>query len=208
MMHKSVLMVVAGMMAAAPAAATLTFDDVAPLGGCSGPGTAVVYRGLSFTGTGDCTGVWSTAGSGRADNGTPALMVSRGDLTIRRADGGVFTLSQFDIGLSWNSTFTQGGLFLIAAQTVVPGSGFGGGSWRFEEAFDTIRFGDALLRSVTFAFSTDGLTAVDNIASTVPEPASWATLIAGFGVVGAAARRRRVTANRPAMSPGCGQTAG
>jgi hypothetical protein len=26
----------------------------------------------------------------------------------------------------------------------------------------------------------------------VPEPASWALLIAGFGLVGAAARRRRV----------------
>jgi hypothetical protein len=184
-----------GMAAAAPAAAVLTFDDVTPLGGCAGPGTAVVYRGLSFTSTGDCTGVWSTAGSGRADNGTPALMVSRGDLTIRRAGGGAFTFSQIDIGLSWNSTFTQGGLFLVDADVVVPGSGFGGGSWRFEDAFDTIRFGDALLRSVTFAFSTDGLTAVDNIASSVPEPASWATMIAGFGLV-AAARRRRAAASR------------
>ena len=32
--------------------------------------------------------------------------------------------------------------------------------------------------------------AVDTIAA-VPEPASWALMIAGFGLVGAAARRRR-----------------
>ena len=31
----------------------------------------------------------------------------------------------------------------------------------------------------------------DDIASDVPEPSSWAMLIAGFGLIGAAARRRR-----------------
>ena len=42
-------------------------------------------------------------------------------------------------------------------------------------------------------FFTQG---VDNVfvGSVVPEPASWATLIAGFGLVGASARRRRVLA--------------
>jgi len=33
---------------------------------------------------------------------------------------------------------------------------------------------------------------VDNVSVAVPEPASWAMLIAGFGLVGAAARRSRV----------------
>lgn len=32
----------------------------------------------------------------------------------------------------------------------------------------------------------------------VPEPASWAMLIAGFGLTGAALRRRRARAGRPA----------
>ncbi|MBC7519624.1 MAG: PEPxxWA-CTERM sorting domain-containing protein [Sandarakinorhabdus sp.] len=39
----------------------------------------------------------------------------------------------------------------------------------------------------TFAFDADG----HSTNGTVPEPASWAMLIAGFGLVGAAARRRR-----------------
>ncbi|WP_310497942.1 PEPxxWA-CTERM sorting domain-containing protein [Sandarakinorhabdus sp.] len=33
----------------------------------------------------------------------------------------------------------------------------------------------------------------DDFAANVPEPASWAMLIAGFGLVGATARRRRMT---------------
>jgi hypothetical protein len=35
---------------------------------------------------------------------------------------------------------------------------------------------------------------VDQISGNVPEPASWAMMIAGFGLVGAAARRRRNSA--------------
>ncbi|WP_426168589.1 PEPxxWA-CTERM sorting domain-containing protein [Sandarakinorhabdus sp. DWP1-3-1] len=45
-------------------------------------------------------------------------------------------------------------------------------------------FNDPLIDGVSFALAGPG--------STVPEPASWAMLIAGFGLVGAAARRRRV----------------
>jgi hypothetical protein len=48
-----------------------------------------------------------------------------------------------------------------------------------------------------FQFGDDESWAIDNFslsaeAAAVPEPASWAMLIAGFGLVGAAARRRRV----------------
>jgi hypothetical protein len=46
-----------------------------------------------------------------------------------------------------------------------------------------------------FQYGDDESWGIDNfslLAATVPEPASWAMLIAGFGLVGAAARRRRV----------------
>jgi hypothetical protein len=48
-----------------------------------------------------------------------------------------------------------------------------------------------------FLFTTNGVPAKDVVIDrvyidAVPEPASWAMLIAGFGLVGAAARRRRV----------------
>ena len=36
----------------------------------------------------------------------------------------------------------------------------------------------------------------DYAAAAVPEPAAWALMLAGFGIVGGAMRRRRVTADK------------
>ncbi len=45
---------------------------------------------------------------------------------------------------------------------------------------------------LSFLFRTDTLWLLDNVRVTlIPEPASWALFITGFGIVGAAARRRR-----------------
>lgn len=46
------------------------------------------------------------------------------------------------------------------------------------------------LVGVTFTSSGDSFE-FDNLATAVPEPAAWALMIAGFGLAGAAARRRR-----------------
>ncbi len=56
-----------------------------------------------------------------------------------------------------------------------------------------ILFGTRSSSTPIFDLSTTGGQAVFayNSAGVVPEPASWAMLIAGFGLVGAAARRRR-----------------
>ena len=53
-------------------------------------------------------------------------------------------------------------------------------------------FGDDAAKSVTFA-STANSFELDDIAgsSAVPEPATWALLVLGMGIVGASARRRR-----------------
>ncbi|WP_310474313.1 PEPxxWA-CTERM sorting domain-containing protein [Sandarakinorhabdus sp.] len=58
---------------------------------------------------------------------------------------------------------------------------------------------DRQIRSIAFGpnggTTTGGAFSIDNLtigaSGVVPEPASWAMLIAGFGLVGAAARRRR-----------------
>ncbi|WEK44119.1 MAG: PEPxxWA-CTERM sorting domain-containing protein [Candidatus Sphingomonas colombiensis] len=39
------------------------------------------------------------------------------------------------------------------------------------------------------------------LASDVPEPATWLSLICGFGVIGAMLRRRRLTGREPVRSP-------
>lgn len=52
------------------------------------------------------------------------------------------------------------------------------------------------LRSTGIAFEFDNFAAtavLDPGGGAVPEPATWAMLIAGFGLVGASARRRRIT---------------
>jgi hypothetical protein len=55
--------------------------------------------------------------------------------------------------------------------------------------FTTLTFNRHALATVGDSFSVDNLTFSSSAA--VPEPASWAMLIAGFGLVGAMARRRR-----------------
>lgn len=55
----------------------------------------------------------------------------------------------------------------------------------------------AVSDSIGASFDNSGSLSVDvtgaTLAGTVPEPASWALLVAGFGAVGTAARRRRTT---------------
>ncbi len=63
------------------------------------------------------------------------------------------------------TNFTSSGHFSF---TVAPGDSFG-----------------------VYVNSTDGILGRGSIALAVPEPASWALLITGFGLVGMAARRRR-----------------
>lgn len=61
----------------------------------------------------------------------------------------------------------------------------------------TVNFGQTSATGLIFQFGPDGFNGgVQNLTfsfnnGTVPEPASWAMLIAGFGLVGAAMRRRR-----------------
>lgn len=50
--------------------------------------------------------------------------------------------------------------------------------------------GQALIPTYAYAFTVSG----DSLAAVVPEPASWALMIAGFGAVGGALRRRRTAA--------------
>ncbi len=57
----------------------------------------------------------------------------------------------------------------------------------------TLRFtADAPMTELSFKSTTPGAwgIALDNVSAVVPEPASWAMMIAGFGLVGAAMRRR------------------
>ncbi len=56
----------------------------------------------------------------------------------------------------------------------------------------TFAFDGAAIDRVNFASSSNSFE-LDTVAGAVPEPASWVMLVAGFGLVGTAARRRNPT---------------
>jgi choice-of-anchor C domain-containing protein len=63
----------------------------------------------------------------------------------------------------------------------------------------TLRFiADAPTTRLSFQSTTNGAwgMALDNVSAAVPEPATWAMLIAGFGLVGGALRRRNTGLQR------------
>jgi hypothetical protein len=132
---------------------------------------------------------------------------------------GSFTL-HFD-----NTDFGTGGVFGVAldivANSIRPFSSlitFGDGSEQLLLLGNGGTPGivsDKLIRSIAFGVAgeptTDGFFAIDNLTiaapdalAAVPEPASWALMITGFGLIGAAQRRTRSTRTKspsPDRSP-------
>ena len=118
-------------------------------------------------------------------------------ITLARADGQAFDFSSFEFH-GWNNNFApsitvsaikDGGVvfsqtFAITNTNTQP--------WQFASLAD----GFAGVDAVTFAapvqpvgvFALDNLTA--SVSGAVPEPATWAMMILGFGAVGAGLRRR------------------
>jgi hypothetical protein len=78
----------------------------------------------------------------------------------------------------------------------------GGGNGVFSASIDpTISLATGLAdEGYTLQVEPDALPTTGG-AGGVPEPATWALLILGFGAVGAAARRRRLTPSTPAARP-------
>ena len=174
-----------GVMAgSAPATATtITFDDP-PLDTCASPYT----NGLVFS-SGACLGAW--AGNPVSNNGTPALIYG-GTMTVQQFDGGAFHLQSFLAGISWYSSAVTADInysFDLAA------GGTSTGTFTIGRGFQSFTF-DADITNATFTGLPDGYVAVDNLQGdfatpNVPEPATWAMMLGGFGAVGGALRVRR-----------------
>lgn len=102
--------------------------------------------------------------------------------TSRRAIGSV-TLSERILGVATTRNLLNGSNFLGSSQVTY---NFGNSSGL--EGNDIVTFaGDMLSFDLSASSPSDSI----RILTAVPEPASWTMLIAGFGLVGAAARRRR-----------------
>lgn len=111
------------------------------------------------------------------------------------ADGAVTTLDRF-MGTAINTSIYGGGeLFSIDVTSYVNAALSAGQFFAARFEVNTppgdltgYRGGNFLTPSVTFTQGTAG----------VPEPTSWALMISGFGLAGAALRRRRAPGARPA----------
>jgi hypothetical protein len=193
-------------------AATTVFNDSASFGAASGPTTTVTFEGCAGGGSNAgsfCSGLpagvtftaneFYVAPPGQSANLTTALGIntpSGGINTINFAEGvNVFGMDLFQNfgGGSQSGTAVN---FLIALY------GSGGSliqSFNPAVASGTGSFFGVLSTDAIFAAQVSqpgGFAVIDNVqfAAAVPEPATWLSMLLGFGAIGFAMRRR--TANR------------
>ncbi|PZN93212.1 MAG: hypothetical protein DCF31_13450 [Alphaproteobacteria bacterium] len=213
-MRVKILPIIAAAIAAAmalPAAAvTVTSVFGAPDPGAPGQVLLVDFNGPladGYTLSGDFGLQTGTNGNAAAPagNDTQYLYVSSA------IPNGSATLSTFDltaVSFYWGSIddynsvdimLTDGSMFSIAGDALPPANGDQGLPSTNRRVFFTA-VGDELISGIRFnstgvAFEVDdvyGVLAGGGAGATVPEPETWAMLLAGFGFVGAAARRRRL----------------
>ncbi|HEV2570009.1 PEPxxWA-CTERM sorting domain-containing protein [Sphingomonas sp.] len=133
--------------------------------------------------------IGGTAANGTLSYGTPitASFFSTANTNVKATTNFVQVLGETfpDASTLTLEAYGVGGN-LIGSVSVNEGNVFGTGA--------TLSLSVAGIQSVRF-YSNGGTVAFDNFEfgdlSAVPEPASWAMMIAGFGLAGAAARRRR-----------------
>ncbi len=134
-----------------------------------------------------------------ASNGTIALYAfNESSVTFDLENGGLFSLTSLDAAqtLTGNDrpltlTLTGSGTGGVVTTTIFVGV-------QEAESFTNFTFADFTnLSSLTITGGPEFPEfAIDNVvlsAAAVPEPASWAMLIAGFGAVGGLVRRRQAT---------------
>lgn len=155
--------------AATPAAAMFTLNN--DLGG---DGFVVSNGPTVFT--------LFSANDGTDDNVTSFTQIADADATIT----GKWRYYTLDVD---GSSFDPGGFLVNGVLTQLSTDGIARPATQFGTfSFDVIA-GDSY---GFFISTTDGALGRGALTiGAVPEPASWAMLIAGFGLVGAAARRRR-----------------
>jgi hypothetical protein len=210
------LMLVAG--ASVPARATIiTFDGLA---GTAMPGNSQVFTtftkfspstvatvdGFQFSSSGRefFLGAAYTAACCNSDlgdlayNGTDYL-IGEPDITVSKVGGGAFSLNGFDLA-EWDNTFTAsiklttagpGGPTTEVLPLSILGNKFktvGNDFTHFSlTGYDNV-VSFTLVGNVSWAFI-----AMDNldVAAPIPEPETYAMLLAGLGLLGIASRRRK-----------------
>lgn len=181
--------------AAPSAAAIVTFAPLTNVDeGPAGDGTTYLENGLTFTSSISVPNAlfhWGTSQSFNADPTGATLFQNYPfqSLIVTRTGGGSFTLESLDLADAFN--FGDAG---IIAFDWVDGDGAHSMNLTLDSLVGLQTFTLGLTGVTSFALRQDSpYFQIDNIvydATVVPEPASWALMIAGFGMIGAAIRRR------------------
>lgn len=179
------------LVAGAAGASTITFGALL---GTNGDAFTGPYTEAGFTVLQTAGDVFEGHGFG---NPEPSLVVgsvfggrTQGTVEVTRSGGGMFNLTSFD----WTDQNGPGGYFIVgyhgplAIFSIASAADFGG-------IFQTVLGNTTQVDRLQFNLTANGTSLnLDNIvigAGGVPEPASWALLLAGFGLTGAAVRRKR-----------------
>lgn len=203
---RSVVLALALVSLPVAASAQSTTIDFSSLGfdgptnaGPRGVSSPLVIGNYTFTAT-DPFGlppilVYSRQSTNNPDFGGTSILPNRSNtgITITRTDGGLFDFLGLDLTYAYDD---QNAFFTGGVATFL----FNGGASSQTRAFD------ALAGFQTFNFNATGISsvqitadspfAIDNVrlnavAAAVPEPATWAMMLVGFGAIGFSMRRRR-----------------
>jgi hypothetical protein len=129
------------------------------------------------------------------NNGDRFLAIENGSFTVNFASAVQFfsfslgTLDSYNsltLNFADNTSQTFFGTQIIGAPTAGPLNSTVSGRASFDLG------GQAGILSAVFS-STQAAFEIDDLASAVPEPATWGMMILGFGIVGSQLRRRRST---------------
>lgn len=129
-----------------------------------------------------------------ADNGTPSysggFIFGTSIFSFKKN----FHLYTIDVGLGRPQFIEPNPTSIYYSMTLADGSTVQGSSLA-SNTFTRLNF-DTQVRSISFGRATFGYISLDNVVyepgEAVPEPASWAMLVAGFGLVGCSLRLGRM----------------